>query len=54
MEVTHSSETSVYNKKAWHHIPDDDILRFAFEFMIEVVKVANSSLASMMMWKQQM
>jgi hypothetical protein len=26
MEVTRSSETSVYNKRTWRHIPEDDIL----------------------------
>jgi hypothetical protein len=26
MEATRSSETSVYNKPTWHHIPEDGIL----------------------------
>jgi hypothetical protein len=26
METTRSSETSVYNKPTWRHIPEDDIL----------------------------
>jgi hypothetical protein len=25
METTHSSETLVYNKLTWHHIPEDDM-----------------------------
>jgi hypothetical protein len=29
MEVTRSSETSVYNKPTQRHIPEDGILRFS-------------------------